>query len=789
MNAPKRLVAYLIVFVLLCTSICPIALASESGDNAVSDVVAQLTSIDTLQEMQNKRSAYTASGHYDITTTDAARIAKHNAARTGYETYIDTMFAARIAAQNAYDALTPAQQAQVDPALVAKLNDQLQTSFRTGTFSVTPTDDAYTFEAVNGGLGYAYEVSNHMVSGNIPQTFVLVDTSDGKTSWTPDGLYQYGKSNYDVVYCCDIKQGVAYTSDYKRLNLENSSYYSKSAAEHVRAIVTNAYPYVTMEEMKANLIAGGLDEAFVNTLTRADMMAAVQQAIWTYANADDNWDNVGYFASIDVPKNEGSYFTVLHDYTNESWEWFPGAGVRSYSPKAAYRVNNLAYYLCTLDGVAASGDSILISDVNITRANLIDKSNDTYELGMYIHLNVGAGKNDSLSVSVESCGPDGSVTGKTTQTIYESSTYELSVNARYGDTITVTVEGTQDLGRGVYFYEPRGGRTESQCFVGVSDGSTRVHVEESFTFDKDIEMGIRIYKTAADTGLPLSDITFDVYHVVLGEGETIGEVPTEEELAKYATSENKVGSVTTDITGYASLELEKGLYLVVEQHNADKVKAPVSPFYISVPMPVERPNPDDSTDSEIVIEYRDVVSIYPKNEPVIPPDVPPYFPPPPGNVSGSFSIVKHDANDKSKTLGGASFQVFRAATADDTNEQIISCGGTKYAVVPVTVNGELLILTTDENGAAASPQLLCGTYFLVETEAPRGYDKLDEAISVTVKSNLVSSAEVVYIANNSGSILPETGGSGTVWMIALGSILVIVAVIFWATEKKMRDYK
>ena len=48
-------------------------------------------------------------------------------------------------------------------------------------------------------------------------------------------------------------------------------------------------------------------------------------------------------------------------------------------------------------------------------------------------------------------------------------------------------------------------------------------------------MGLRIYKTASNTGLPLSDITFDVYNVVLGEGETVGDAPTEEELARFVT--------------------------------------------------------------------------------------------------------------------------------------------------------------------------------------------------------------------------------------------------------------
>lgn len=66
----------------------------------------------------------------------------------------------------------------------------------------------------------------------------------------------------------------------------------------------NAYPYVTIEEMKANLKAGGLSAAFVDELTRADIIAAVQMAIWTYANASDGGEGgLGYFASINIPPN------------------------------------------------------------------------------------------------------------------------------------------------------------------------------------------------------------------------------------------------------------------------------------------------------------------------------------------------------------------------------------------------------------------------------------------------------------------------------------------------------
>lgn len=756
--------------------------ATEVTEDPVQQVTAQLEAVDTLQEMQAARYTYTVSERCDIGTTDSAIITAHETARSGYETYVSKMFAARMAAQQAYDALTDAQKAQIDPALVAKLSGDLSTVFKTGTYSVTPSDNAYTFEAVNGGTGYGYEVSNYMVSGQIPQTFILVDTADGKTTWTPSGRYVYGQSNYDVTYCCDVLTPLSYGTHYKRVNLEDSHYYGADSARHIRAILQNSYPYLTMDQMKANLKAAGLGSAFVDSLNRADMIAAVQMAVWTYANAADGAQGgLEYFASIDIPKNNGIYFTPLHDYTNELWEWFPGKKSRSYDARAAYRVNNLAYYLCNLPGEDPAEDEIVISDVKVSRAELIPGSDDTYQIGMYIYLNNGGSGHDDLKITVSSYSADGAITGSSNQQVNGQDAYQMTVKAKVGDTIKVTVEGTQYLGRGVYFYEPEGGRDVSQSLVGVSEGSTRINAEETFVFHQDIEMGLRIYKTAVDSKLPISDITFHIYQVT----GAYSAIPTEEEVAQYAVPENLVGSGTTDATGYATIPLEKGVYLVVEEHNAQKVEAPVDPFYVTVPMPVEEEpvtgeaEVDPDTDTGVSVIYRDIVSVYPKNTPVIPPDTPPVIPPAPDNVTGMFSIVKHDKDDSSIRLEGAEFNVYRPATEDDADTVIITCDGVEYAAVLVTT------LTTGTGGTATSPSLTCGPYFLVETKAPDGYDLLEEAVSVTVISSEVTQVTTVEIANQRGSILPETGGAGTHGFWFVGSVLTLAAVVLLVTKKRM----
>ena len=591
----KRMVAkmsLLLAILLLTCIVSPVALATDGADDAVSAVIEQLEAIDTLQEIQTARYSYTVkNNHYDINTTKEAVINEHESARVRYETYVSEMLAARSAAQKAYDALTPAQQAQIDPSLVAKLNNDLPTVFRTDTYAVSPRYDDYKFEAVSGAAGMGYEVSNYMVAGNIPQTFVLVDTSNGATTWTPDGRYVCGESNYELAYCCDVENSLTYGSDYRRLNLEDGGYFGEAAARRVRAIVQNAYPFVSIEQMKANLKAGGLDAAFVDSLSRADLIAAVQLSIWTYANVQTA-QPMAYFASVSIPKNSGIYFTPIHDYSNELWDWFPGQRQRSFDARAQYRVNNLAYYLCNLPGVSAAENTTVVSQVDITRAEVKQNADGTYKVGMYIHLNSGGSESDDLKVVVTSyqTAEDGvrRVTSRVSQPLAGRATLEMTARAKQGDTIEVSVEGTQKLGKGVYFYESEGGREASQSLVGVAEGETVVRASDRFTFREEIdEMGLRIYKTETDTGEPLSDIVFDIYSVNPAEGEAIGEKPTEEELQKYQVEENKVASLITDSTGFAETPLAKGIYLVVERHNAEKVKAPVDPFYIRLPMPVE----------------------------------------------------------------------------------------------------------------------------------------------------------------------------------------------------------
>ena len=86
---------------------------------------------------------------------------------------------------------------------------------------------------------------------------------------------------------------------------------------------------------------------------------------------------------------------------------------------------------------------------------------------------------------------------------------------------------------------------------------------------------------------------------------------------------------------------------------------------------------------------------------------------------------------------------------------------------------------------------------LEETAAPAGYNQLIKDITIVLKEDgsatiddAASTPEAdrsltAGVANSTGTMLPETGGIGTVIFVALGALAVICAGVFLVTNKRM----
>ncbi|TPF95720.1 hypothetical protein EP30_10350 [Bifidobacterium sp. UTCIF-39] len=164
----------------------------------------------------------------------------------------------------------------------------------------------------------------------------------------------------------------------------------------------------------------------------------------------------------------------------------------------------------------------------------------------------------------------------------------------------------------------------------------------------------------------------------------------------------------------------------------------------------------------------------------------------------NFDLKKVDAKDANKTLAGA---VFHLAKKDGTLVNLIK-DGESYRPVK---DGETGVadgkVTTPATGVIKFTGLAAGEYQLVEDQAPNGYNKLTDPISVTITATYnadgtLNTSNVAYsygaekgtgttitVKNNEGALLPGTGGMGTVAFTVVG-VIVIALGVAWAVQRK-----
>ena len=139
----KKLTQGLSVLLVICMLITMMPKVNLANEVTVESVIAQLQEIDTLQEMQNERASFKASGTYSDATAE-----NHKLMREGYEKYLADMLTAREDAAEAYAALSEEDKALIAPELVKKLDNNLDTVWNSISYNVSAGVDDYQFQAV-----------------------------------------------------------------------------------------------------------------------------------------------------------------------------------------------------------------------------------------------------------------------------------------------------------------------------------------------------------------------------------------------------------------------------------------------------------------------------------------------------------------------------------------------------------------------------------------------------------------------------------------------------------------
>lgn len=166
--------------------------------------------------------------------------------------------------------------------------------------------------------------------------------------------------------------------------------------------------------------------------------------------------------------------------------------------------------------------------------------------------------------------------------------------------------------------------------------------------------------------------------------------------------------------------------------------------------------------------------------------------------------IKKGSNEK---LAGAKFRLYSNEADANANDEskaikvspVVAGVAGNYVVNPASSTTEFVSVESIEgkgynlhvNGLAA------GTYYLVETEAPAGYNKLTASIKVVITKNgddfTISQDgtdvrdKIIDVENSTGSILPSTGGMGTIAFTVVAALLVLGVAVSFIRDRKREN--
>ena len=156
------------------------------------------------------------------------------------------------------------------------------------------------------------------------------------------------------------------------------------------------------------------------------------------------------------------------------------------------------------------------------------------------------------------------------------------------------------------------------------------------------------------------------------------------------------------------------------------------------------------------------------------------------------------SSSSEKALPGAEFELRTVENDDRTAIKFVDLTGGNYRVATDDDATTTTALVSPTSGEIHIDGLDAGTYYLVETEAPTGYNELDDAIIVVIAHDdgegaytvsweigTVNDTGTVNVENNTGAVFPRTGGIGRTIFIVVGLTLMAGAVVVLTVRRKV----
>lgn len=175
-----------------------------------------------------------------------------------------------------------------------------------------------------------------------------------------------------------------------------------------------------------------------------------------------------------------------------------------------------------------------------------------------------------------------------------------------------------------------------------------------------------------------------------------------------------------------------------------------------------------------------------------------------------LQIHKSIKDQPKSYLADATFRLYKTEqdAKDNANPIAVTGSNGSYTVDPVqTGDNKQYDMVSVDNGTAVGQGmnlklngLAAGTYWLVETEAPQGYNGVTAPIKITIiksgdtevnnwtisKNNENEGDKIIDIENSTGTLLPGTGGMGTILFTVVGIALVLMVAVSFVISRRKR---
>ena len=178
-----------------------------------------------------------------------------------------------------------------------------------------------------------------------------------------------------------------------------------------------------------------------------------------------------------------------------------------------------------------------------------------------------------------------------------------------------------------------------------------------------------------------------------------------------------------------------------------------------------------------------------------------------------LQIHKYERGNDSEYLAGATFRLYKTEQDAKADQNPIAVTGDKgnYIVDPVQTGGskkyDMVSVATQIVGHDGMNLRLnglkAGDYWLMETQAPEGYNGVTTPIKITITKSTTGNVgewtitkgdgqaendQIIDIENTTGTILPGTGGMGTVLFTVIGiGLVLIIAASFVISRRKRAE--